>query len=140
MEIVDSQRSPFEFSDLNAVIFVFSTTSYATFNSVAAYKNNLRANLPPGCDLALVGTKTDEDPQQVAYETGLELAKCLEAGYFHISILHQDKVERVFDFLLRRFLEKRQLEKRQPPFSILKWLRVNCVCGERRKPKSGVQY
>ena len=142
MEIIDSESSPSEFPDCDAMVFVFSTASIATFDSLLAYRSKL-ITLPPHCLFALVGTMTDLSPQKVQYEAGLRLAQDLQAGYFLVSNPQIHKVEAVFDYLLGRYVHRPKPstlhQALEPPKSrwralqIPDWMRTKLLMDGRRK-------
>ena len=142
MEIIESESGPSDFAACDAMVFVFSMLSLATFDSVQAYKNIMTTS-HSRCLIALIGTMTDLSPQKVQYEAGLRLAQDLQAGYFLISNRDTRKIDAVFEYLLGRYIYLQKAlkspEALEPPDScwltlhIPNWIRTKLCLGERRK-------
>ncbi|EXJ61236.1 uncharacterized protein A1O5_12028 [Cladophialophora psammophila CBS 110553] len=137
LDIIETAKDPGDFPEFDAMIFVFSTSSTMTFHSVIQYHNSRRRLI------ALVGIMTDYHGQTVAYDDGLDLAKCMGAGYFHFSPKYGCGVQTPFEFLLRRFVvqqPKRAEIIQVPSFNLYRWIRAKWYVYRIKKPNSKVWY
>jgi hypothetical protein len=105
VSIVDTEGDLFDFRDCDAVIFVFSTISKRSFDVIEGLTDWITQLHRSGCLFALVGTKTDLDPQKVSFEEGSSLAQIMGAEYFHISVKNLERAELPFTSLLNRFVQ-----------------------------------
>ncbi|OAG41329.1 hypothetical protein AYO21_04492 [Fonsecaea monophora] len=113
LDIIETGKDPVDFPEFDAMIFVFSTSSVTTFDST------------------------------VAYDAGLNLAKCMGAGYFHFSPHHGWGVQTPFEFLLRRFVvqQPKHLEiVPMPSINVYQWVRAKWYVHRIKKPRSKVWY
>ncbi|OAL27453.1 hypothetical protein AYO20_09804 [Fonsecaea nubica] len=137
LDIIETGKDPVDFPEFDAMIFVFSTSSVTTFDSVMRYQNSRRRLI------ALVGTMTDYYGQTVAYDAGLNLAKCMGAGYFHFSPHHGWGVQTPFEFLLRRFVVQQPKHVEivpMPSINVYQWVRAKWYVHRIKKPRSKVWY
>ena len=138
VDIIDAKAAPFEIPECDAMIVVFSTASQATYGFVQRHLPRLFRR---GRPIVLVGTKTDVDPPEVGYEDESNLAKLVQAGYFHTTINNAQKVNELFNFAFQRHMHARPPSKTHGPlgreahfplFRCFTWSRVNFVCGLRQ--------
>ncbi|KIW29625.1 uncharacterized protein PV07_05428 [Cladophialophora immunda] len=104
LKIIGIQASQCKILKYDAVIFVFDTQVSSTLDMIEAYTERLDT-LQQCPSHALVGTKTDCDPQQVRFETGSALAEALCAEYSHLSAFNEVKVQHLFDIILRQRID-----------------------------------
>jgi len=71
VSIVDTEGDLFDVGDCDAAMFVFSTISRRSFDDIKGLTDRITQLHRSGCLLALVGTKTDLDPQQVSPGTAM---------------------------------------------------------------------
>ena len=91
VSIVDTEGDLFDVGDCDAAMFVFSTISRRSFGVIEGLTDRIAQLHRSGCLLALVGTKTDLDPQRVSFEEGSSLAQIMGAEYFHISVKNLER-------------------------------------------------
>jgi len=122
VSIVDTEGDLFDVGDCDAAMFVFSTVSRRSFDVIEGLTDRINQLHRSGCLLALVGTGTDLDPQQVLFEEGSSLAQRMGAEYFHISVKNPERAEVPFTSLLNRFVQPQPdpriqtaIEKLSPP-------------------------
>ena len=143
VSIVDTEGDLFGVGDCDAAMFVFSTISRRSFDDIKGLTDRITQLHRSGCLLALVGTKTDLDPQQVSFEEGSSLAQKTGAEYFHISVKNPERALLPFTSLLNRFVQPQPDPRIQTtteklsPSLLWSWLPF-ASCWARRKGQTPV--
>ena len=104
VSIINTEDDIFDFRDCDAVILVFSTISKRSFDVIEGLTDLITQLHRLGYLFALVGTKTDVDPQKVLFKEGSSLAQIIGAEYFYISVKNLERAELLFASLLNRFV------------------------------------
>ena len=90
---------------------VYDITRKETFDSVDRWANDLKTECDKNITIILIGNKNDlENQRQVTKEQGEEKAKAFQLGFFEMSALTGDNLEKGFNALISEIYENNKNE------------------------------
>jgi small GTP-binding protein len=90
---------------------VYDITRKETFDSVDKWVNDLITECDKNISIILIGNKNDlENQRQVTKEQGEEKAKAFQLGFFEMSALTGDNLEKGFNTLISEIYENNKNE------------------------------
>ena len=90
---------------------VYDITRKETFDSVDRWANDLMTECDKNITIILIGNKNDlENQRQVTKEQGEEKAKAFQLGFFEMSALTGDNLEKGFNALISEIYENNKNE------------------------------